>query len=65
MPFFPATAQKKQIAQLKEELEARTGEVDHLQKLVEKMESTPNQDEMMKVQIADLKSELAHAEGSE
>ena len=53
---------KKVIAGLEESLDIKTKESEHLQNLVSKMEATPGQDEMNKVQIADLRSELAKAE---
>ena len=42
----------------------KTREAEHLQNLVSQMEATPGQDEMNKVQIADLKAELAKSEES-
>ena len=48
---------------LEETCEARTAESNHLKQLVSQMESAPGQEEQNKVQIADLKTELAKAEG--
>ena len=53
---------KKTISNLEEELQIKTTESLHYQDLVAKMEATPGQDEMNKVQIADLKHELSKAE---
>ena len=53
---------KKTISNLEEELLIKTTESLHYQDLVAKMEATPGQDEMNKVQIADLKHELSKAE---
>ena len=53
---------KKIITGLEESLDIKTKEAEHLQSLVTKMEATPGQDEMNKVQIADLKGELAKSE---
>ena len=53
---------KKVISGLEESLDIKTKEVEHLQSLVTKMEATPGQDEKNKVQIADLKVELAKSE---
>lgn len=49
---------------MEEALEIKTKEADHLSNLVAQMEASPGQDEMNKVQIADLKHELAKAEES-
>ena len=43
-------------------MEIKTTEAQHLTELVAKMESSSSSDEMNKVQIADLKTELAKAE---
>ena len=43
-------------------MQIKTTESLHYQDLVAKMEATPGQDEMNKVQIADLKHELSKAE---
>ena len=65
MPFtFVGTRLKKVITGLEESLDIKTKEAEHLQSLVTKMEATPGQDEMNKVQIADLKVELAKSEES-
>ena len=53
---------RKTITALEESLAEKTSEAEHLTQLVAKMESTPGQDEMNKVQIADLKEELRKAE---
>merc|ERR1719150_754542 len=53
---------KKVITNLEESLEIKTTEAQHLTELVAKMESSSSSDEMNKVQIADLKTELAKAE---
>ena len=53
---------KKVITGLEESLDIKTKESEHLQSLVTKMEATPGQDEMNKVQIADLKGELGKSE---
>ena len=53
---------KKVIAGLEESLDIKTKEAEHLQGLVSRMEASPGQDEMNKVQIADLKAELFKAE---
>ncbi len=53
---------KKVISNLEESLEIKTKEADHLHDLVAKMEASPGQDEMNKVQIADLKDELFKSE---
>lgn len=53
---------KKVIIELEEALDIKTNEANHLNDLVAKMEATPGQDEMNKVQIADLKVELSKAE---
>ena len=45
-------------------VEERTKEANHLLELVEKMEASGNQSEMIKVQMQDLKTELATAEGA-
>ena len=55
---------KKCISGLEESLDVKTREAEHLQNLVSQMEATPGQDEMNKVQIADLKAELAKSEES-
>ena len=47
---------------MEEQLDIKTKESEHFQDLVAKMEASPGQDEMNKVQIADLKHELAKAE---
>ena len=60
--FFTGNRFKKTISNLEEELEIKTTESLHYQDLVAKMEATPGQDEMNKVQIADLKHELSKAE---
>ena len=60
--FFVGNRFKKTISNLEEELEIKTTESLHYQDLVAKMEATPGQDEMNKVQIADLKHELSKAE---
>ena len=49
---------------LEETCEARTQESNHMQALVTQMEAAPGQEEQNKVQIADLKTELAKAEGA-
>merc|ERR1719266_679110 len=56
------TRLKKVITGLEESLDIKTKEAEHLQLLVSKMEATPGQDEMNKVQIADLKAELAKSD---
>merc|ERR1719483_2055236 len=56
------TRLKKVITGLEESLDIKTKESEHLQSLVTKMEATPGQDEMNKVQIADLKGELGKSE---
>ena len=48
---------KKVITGLEESLDIKTKESEHLQSLVTKMEATPGQDEMNKVQITDLKTQ--------
>ena len=53
---------KKVIITLEESLANKTQEAQHLTELVAKMESSSSSDEMNKVQIADLKAELAKAE---
>ena len=53
---------KKVIIGLEESLANKTQEAQHLSELVTKMESSSSSDEMNKVQIADLKAELAKAE---
>ena len=53
---------KKVIITLEESLANKTQEAQHLSELVAKMESSSSSDEMNKVQIADLKTELAKAE---
>ena len=60
--FFAGTRLKKVITGLEESLDIKTKESEHLQSLVTKMEATPGQDEMNKVQIADLKGELGKSE---
>ena len=60
--FFAGTRLKKVITGLEESLDIKTKESEHLQSLVTKMEATPGQDEMNKVQITDLKGELAKSE---
>ena len=60
--FFTGTRLKKVITGLEESLDIKTKESEHLQSLVTKMEATPGQDEMNKVQITDLKGELAKSE---
>ena len=62
MIFFAGTRLKKVITGLEESLDIKTKESEHLQSLVTKMEATPGQDEMNKVQITDLKGELAKSE---
>ena len=62
MLFFAGTRLKKVITGLEESLDIKTKESEHLQSLVTKMEATPGQDEMNKVQITDLKGELAKSE---
>ncbi len=54
---------RKNIAYLQEALEARTREAEHLSALVQNMEASATNDEVIKTQIADLKNELANAEG--
>ena len=54
---------RKQIADLEEVLQERTKEANHLMELVEKMEASGNQSDMIKVQMQDLKTELNTAEG--
>ena len=56
---------RKQISVLEETCEARTTESNHMKQLVAQMESAPGQEEQNKVQIADLKTELAKAEGND
>lgn len=53
---------KKVIVGLEEAIAIKTQEAEHMTTLVNKMESSPGQDEQQKVQIADLKVELAKAE---
>ncbi len=53
-----------QISELQSALDERTQEAKHLNELVIRMEQQPSQDEALKVQIADLKSELATSEGN-
>ena len=53
---------KKEIALLKEKLDEKTREAEHLAGLVATMEAQPGQDEKQKVQIADLKEELAKSQ---
>ena len=48
---------------MEETCEARTQEANHMKTLVSQMEAAAGQDEQSKVQIADLKAELAKAEG--
>ena len=48
---------------LEETCDARTQEANHMKTLVSQMEAAAGQDEQSKVQIADLKAELAKAEG--
>lgn len=55
---------KKVITDLEEALDIKTKEANHLSNLVAQMEASPGQDEMNKVQIADLKFELSKAEES-
>ena len=55
---------RKQISILEETCEARTEESNHMKALVTQMEAAPGQEEQNKVQIADLKTELAKAEGA-
>ena len=55
---------RKQISVLEETCEARTQESNHMQALVTQMEAAPGQEEQNKVQIAELKTELAKAEGA-
>ena len=62
--IFLGTRLKKVITGLEENLDIKTKEAEHLQSLVAKMEATPGQDEMNKVQISDLKVELAKSEES-
>ena len=47
---------------MEESLDIKTKEAQHLTELVDKMESSSTHDEMNKVQISDLKSELAKSE---
>merc|ERR1719189_87934 len=56
------TRLKKSISGLEESLDVKTKEAEHLQLLVSKMEATSGQDEMNKVQITDLKAELAKSD---
>ena len=63
MPYPIGNRLRKQIASLEETCEARTEESNHMKALVVQMESAPGQEEQNKVQIADLKAELAKAEG--
>lgn len=58
------TRLRKHIANLEETVDVKTKDADHMRELVAKMESTPGQNEMNKVQIADLKTELAKTEDS-
>lgn len=60
--MFLGNRLKKVIIELEEALDIKTNEANHLNDLVAKMEATPGQDEMNKVQIADLKVELSKAE---
>ena len=55
---------RKQIADLQEVLGERTREANHLCELVDKMEASATHDEVIKTQLADLKNELAGAEGN-
>ena len=55
---------RKQISVLEETLQVRTEESNHMKALVTQMEAAPGQEEQNKVQIADLKIELAKAEGA-
>lgn len=59
------TTLRKQISDLESALEERTKEATHLNQLVAKMEQSPSQDESLKVQIADLRTELEKAGGTE
>ena len=61
--FILGNRLRKQISDLQETCEARTTESNHMKQLVAQMESAPGQEEQNKVQIADLKAELAKAEG--
>ena len=60
--FLLGTRLKKVITGLEESLDIKTKEAQHLSELVDKMESSSTHDEMNKVQISDLKSELAKSE---
>ena len=55
---------RKKISDLQETLEERTREANHMLDLVEKMEAAGGQEDMRKVQVDDLKQELANAEGT-
>lgn len=61
--FCPGLSLRKSISELKEQLEDKTNEAQHLQRLLAKMEASANQEEMVKAEIADLKEELRKAEG--
>ena len=61
--FFLVTHLRKQVSDGEEIVNERTREANHLLELVEKMEASGNQSDMIKVQLQDLKTELATAEG--
>ena len=61
---FTGNRLRKQLSVLEETCEARTEESNHMKALVTQMEAAPGQEEQNKVQIADLKTELAKAEGA-
>ena len=61
---FTGNRLRKQLSVLEETCEARTEESNHMKALVTQMEAAPGQEEQNKVKIADLKTELAKAEGA-
>ena len=56
---------RKKESDLEKELDERSRESGHLKSLVAKMEASASQDEAVKTELADLKQELASAEGKQ
>ncbi len=59
------TAFRTQIGELNKQLDARTREVTHLQELVARMEASATDDEVIRTQMEDLRTEVANSEGEE
>ncbi len=57
------TVLRTKIGDLEKTVEEKTRESNHLFELVEKMEASATNDEVIKTQIVDLRTEVANAEG--